>query len=240
MFGADARAITVRGAAQGTSVVDCQHFGPDIQGVVRGTHLRLEQIQFTNAHRTGSGGAVVRAEEDSHIVLDGCRVTNCGTDGEGGALLVHSSSLLVVHSHFEEISAEAKGGALAVVNRSAATVSDSTFTRCIAGSGGGAVFVADSTLQSKGMRCSLNDAGPGDGGKGGAVLVSDSSTVNASATTINDNLAFRGGGFMVQFSSLLGLKDVRCDLCVCHCVHVLISVCGLGQTIAPSNARLLD
>ena len=39
------------------------------------------------------------------IVLENCRVTNATSDGDGGALLISNSSLLVVDSHFEENSA---------------------------------------------------------------------------------------------------------------------------------------
>jgi len=141
VLGTNARAITLRGAVQGKTKIDCGHSGPIIDGIVRGTHLRLEHIDFTNAQRSGSGGALVRAEEDSHIVLDGCRVTNCGTDGEGGAVLVSNSSLLVTHSHFEENNAQVFGGGMAIVDGATAVLTDSTFIRCIAGSGG-AVYVA--------------------------------------------------------------------------------------------------
>ena len=156
--GTDERAITVRGAVQGKTTIDCGHSGPIIEGIVRGTHLRLERIDFTNARRSGSGGALVRAEEDSHIVLDGCRVTNCGTDGEGGAVLVSNSSLLVTHSHFEENDAEVFGGSMAIVDGAKAVLTDSTFVRCIAGSGGAVYVARASTITMERMLFSFNSA----------------------------------------------------------------------------------
>ena len=203
----DKRPITVRGAAQGTSIIDCNHFGPVVAGSVRGTHLRFEGLTFTNAVRSGSGGAVLRAEGGSHIVFDECRVTNCGADGDGGALLVANSSLLVSDSNFEENSAEGSGGSLAVVEGGRLTLTDSTFTRCFAGASGGAVYVTKaSTLRMQGMFFSLNSAAA----FGGSLFIYDRCTANVSTTVITNCTAVEGGAIRVESSTLLGIKsDVR-------------------------------
>jgi cysteine-rich repeat protein len=104
--GADDSPITVRGAGA-PSVVDCDNVGPVVEGVLLGVNLRLERLQFTNAFRSGSGGAVLRAEMGSRIVVADCRILAAFADHEGGAILVRggNSSLLIHRSHFEENSA---------------------------------------------------------------------------------------------------------------------------------------
>lgn len=199
----DHRPITIRGAEYGApTVVDCDNAGPVVEGVVIGTHLRLEGIRFTNAMRSGSGGGVLRAELGSRIVIKGCRVTNSVGDGDGGAIFIRNSTLLVEHSHFVENSAEKNGGTLAIVDGGRGILTDSTLTLCTA-ENGGAVFVARaSELAISNTLLSFNTA---KGNKGGAVLISDNCMLNVSTSVIANNTALRGGGIMAEFSSLLGL-----------------------------------
>lgn len=76
---ADQRPITIRGAGPPAILIDCQAFGPVIAGVVSGpTHLRLQSLHFTNAQRSGGGGALLRAEHGSRIAIDNCLVTHSG------------------------------------------------------------------------------------------------------------------------------------------------------------------
>ena len=200
--GADERPITVRGAqgASITTIIDCDSVGPVVGGTISGAHLRLEGIHFTSSQRSGGSGGVLRAER-SRIVIDNCRFTKCASDTEGGAIYVSNSSLTVLRSHFEENSAEDNGGSLAVVEGSDVSLADSTITLCLAGHGGG-VYVKRSAMVMHGMLLSHNTALVN---KGGAVLVDDNSMMNVSSTIIANNEALRGGGVMVQFSSVLGL-----------------------------------
>jgi len=142
VHGADPRPITIRGAPSGApvTVIDCHSAGPVVEGVVIGTHLRLMDIHFTNAHRNGSGGGALRAEH-SRVVIENCRFSASSSDQEGGALLVNNSSLLIAGSHFEENNAE-YGGALAIVNGAEAILRSGAFTRCYAARSGGAIYVA--------------------------------------------------------------------------------------------------
>ena len=142
VHGADPRPITIRGAPSGApvTVIDCDSAGPVVEGVVIGTHLRLMDIHFTNAHRNGSGGGALRAEH-SRVVIENCRFSASSSDQEGGALLVNNSSLLIAGSHFEENNAE-YGGALAIVNGAEAILRSGAFTRCYAARSGGAIYVA--------------------------------------------------------------------------------------------------
>jgi len=90
-------------------------------------------------------------------------------------------------------------------------LADSTITRCFAGDGGG-VYVEQSRIVMRGMLFSYNTALVN---KGGAALAHDNSEMNVTSTTVTDNAATRGGGFMVQFSSVLRLTgDVRVVKCV--------------------------
>jgi len=76
---ADQRPITIRGAGPPAILIDCQSFGPVIAGVVIGpTHLRLQSLHFTNAQRSGGGGALLRAEHGSRIAIENCLVTHSG------------------------------------------------------------------------------------------------------------------------------------------------------------------
>jgi len=75
-----------------------------------------KHICLTNSHRSGSGGALLRAEGNSRIEMVDCRVTHVTSDGEGGAVLVSNSSLLIKRSYFEGNTAS-DGGALALINR---------------------------------------------------------------------------------------------------------------------------
>jgi cysteine-rich repeat protein/predicted outer membrane repeat protein len=201
--GTDERSITVRGAAQGRVIIDCAQRGPVVEEAVRGTHLRLENLDLTNAHRSGGGGAVVQAERGSNIELVKCRVTNAASDGEGGAVLVSNSSLRVSGSHFEENSA-VSGGALAIVDGSAALLEDTTVTHCFATSGGGGAYVArKSTLDMQGMHFSLNDGGP----FGGALHSTAECTVQASTTTMTGNTATRAGAIRFDGGGVLRLTN---------------------------------
>jgi cysteine-rich repeat protein len=201
--GTDDAAITVRGAAEGSSaIIDCNQFGPVVQGIVRGTHLRLVGIHFTRAHVSGRGGAVLNAEGGSHVIFDGCRITECGSDGDGGALLVRNSSLLVSNSHFDQNRAELNGGAVAIVDGGSGIVSDSTFTRNSAANFAGAVSVARaSTLEMERTVVSLNIAN-----QGGAVGIYTSSTLNVTSTVIANNTA-ETGNIDIRDGSLVGLRD---------------------------------
>ena len=135
---ADDRPITVRGAegASLSTIIDCESAGPVVEGMVLGAHLHLERIHFTRAYRSGGGGGVLSADRGSRIMIENCRISKTTSDGEGGALLVRNSSLLVYSSHFEENSAAEKGGALAIVDQSVATLKDNIVTHCFAPHGG--------------------------------------------------------------------------------------------------------
>ena len=145
----DRRPITVRSGDPSAPAVliDCEAFGPVVSGIVNGpTYLRLVGIHFTNAQRRGGqGGALLRAEGGSRIDVDSCKVTDCGSDGEGGAIFASDSDLDISGSHFEYLRSESSGGGLALVDRSRATLTRSTFTHCSAGNHGGAVFVSNAS-----------------------------------------------------------------------------------------------
>ena len=191
--------------AQG-AIIDCDNVGPVVEDMILGAHLRLEGIHFTQSQRSGGSGGVLRAEQGSEIVIDNCRFTHCACDGFGGAIYVSNSSISVVRSHFEENSAEDSGGSLAASDGSIASLADSTIARCFAGHGGG-VYVEQSKIVMRGMLFSQNAALVN---KGGAALAHDNSEMNVTSTTVTDNVATRGGGFMAQFSSVLRLTgDVR-------------------------------
>lgn len=160
-YGADQRPITIVGADGAT--IDCEHRGPVVSGIIFGTHLRLEGIHFTNAQHSSSGG-VLRAELGSHVVIENCRVTKTGSDGEGGAIFLSNSSLHVGRSHFEENTAEGSGGSLALVDGARVILTDSTFTRCSAGNGGAVYAARGSTLFMERMHFSLNEAFVNKGG----------------------------------------------------------------------------
>ena len=90
-------------------------------------------------------GALLRAEGGSRIDIDSCKVTECGSDGEGGAIFASDSDLDISGSHFGYLRSESSGGGLALVDRSRATLTRSTFTHCSAGNHGGAVFVSNAS-----------------------------------------------------------------------------------------------
>lgn len=181
------RPITIRGEnSLPLPVIDCDDVRPVVEGIVIGTHLRLENIHFTKGHTSGNrGGGVVRAELGSRVVIQNCRVTNCGTDQEGGAVFISNSTLIISGSHFEENEAGINGGSLAIVDGARATIFSSTFTRCIAGGLGGAVYVRGhtSTLVADAILLSFNHAIA----RGGALCAYDSSKINMTQTIIVNN-----------------------------------------------------
>jgi len=95
---ADQRPITIRGGGPPAVLIDCQAFGPVIAGVVTGpTHLRLQSLHFTNAQRSGGGGALLRAEHGSRIAIENCHVTHSGRS----ALVVADVYVcMCVHTNF--------------------------------------------------------------------------------------------------------------------------------------------
>lgn len=78
----DARAIIIRGSGPSSTIVDCGHTGPVVEGIVVATHVRFEGIRFTNAFRSGSGGSVVRAESGSYVHFENCEVHASSSDQE--------------------------------------------------------------------------------------------------------------------------------------------------------------
>jgi len=60
-------------------------------------------------------GALLRAEGGSRIDIDSCKVTECGSDGEGGAIFASDSDLDISGSHFGYLRSESSGGGLALV-----------------------------------------------------------------------------------------------------------------------------
>ena len=208
VFGSGDRAITVRGAAQGASVIDCKHIGPVVAGVVSGTRLRFENLHFKNAHISGSGGAVVRAAQGSHVEIENCMVTTAAGDGEGGAVVISNSSLIVRGSYFEENSALGSGGSLAILNGGHATLLDSTFTSCHSSQNGGALRVAGkSTLVLERMRFVLNSAAA----FGGAIHVSRSVVTGCTIDFLN-NTAYVAGALLADDGSVLRLTSNDPDL----------------------------
>ena len=190
--------ITIRGvpASGARVVIDCDSTGPLVEGVIVGSHLRLEGIHVKGAYRSGSGGAVLRAEQGSSVEMVNCAVTGAVSDADG-AVLVSSSSLIIRASHFEGNSAE-NGGSLAVVDGAQATFIDSTFTHCSAGTFGGACFISRaSSCVVHNTHFSFNDAVT----KGGSIFCGDGSALNISASLISNSSSARGGGVMVQMSS---------------------------------------
>ena len=173
----DPRPITIRGGGAGMEAVliDCQAYGPVMEGVLIDVHLQLRGIHFTNAFRSGSGGGVLSAELGSTVVLENVRVTNSSSAGRGGCILMRNSSSLVIRgSHFEENTAVENGGSLALVDGVRATVTESIFTRCSGASGGAISMAHGCTIALEGVLFSLNDA---TGVGGGAVFVGDNCTL---------------------------------------------------------------
>ena len=166
------RPITIRGRGLSPAdvVIDCQSAGPVVDGAINGpTHLRLENMHFRSAQRSGGGGALLRAGRGALVVIDNCRVTDCGCDGEGGAVSLSDSDLEISSSRFERLRAEVNGGSLAIVN-GRTTLTDSTFTDCSAGNFGGAAFVSsESTCVMDRVLFAFNEAGV----KGGGLFVGD-------------------------------------------------------------------
>jgi len=202
---ADPRPITIRGAPSGApvTVIDCDSAGPVVEGVVIGTHLRLMDIHFTNAHRSGSGGGALRAER-SRVVIENCRFSKSSSDQEGGALLVSNSSLLIARSHFEENNAE-HGGALAIVNGAEAILVNSTFLHCSAADGGAIYVGGRSRAAMTGMLISFNHASSAGGG-----VRSHQSTVNISASVVSNNTCgYVAGGIDCSCSLLRIAGGVR-------------------------------
>ena len=86
----DARAIIIRGSGPSSTIVDCGHTGPVVEGIVVATQVRFEGIRFTNAFRSGSGGSVVRAESGSHVHFENCEVHASSSDQEVGHTHIHT------------------------------------------------------------------------------------------------------------------------------------------------------
>ena len=198
--GEDQRPITIRGQGPSDTIVDCDHAVPVVESVINGTRVRLQDIHFMNARRSGVGGSVVRAEGGSQVEMENCRATNCSADGDGGAVSVSSGSLVVRRSSFEENSAAERGGALAVVDGTC-ILTDSTFMNCVATHGGGA-YVARVGALLEGCLFLFNRA---QGKWGGGLFAELGSMVNVSSSIFKDNIAFHGGGLSVVEGCLLGL-----------------------------------
>ena len=163
--------------------MDCDSTGPVIENVVRGGHLRLEGIHFTNAFRSGGSGAVLWFEHLSRVVIDACLFSNSSVSEQGGVVAVSGSDLVIAGSRFEENNAHT-GGALAILDGSKAVISNSVFTSCYATVDAGAIYVArSSTLELTGSHLSKNQAQD----YGGVLKATDASRVNVSSSIFEDN-----------------------------------------------------
>ena len=199
--GIDEAPITIR-STEG-AVVDCDNTGPVIENVIVTGNLRLEGIHFTNAYRSGGGGGVLWMERSSRIEIDDCRFSN-SSSGEGGAVSVSGSHLLIADSHFEENTADT-AGALAILDESHAVITNSVFVACSAAVDAGAIFVArSSTLQLSRSHLLQNHAD----NFGGALVAMHQSRVNISTTIFeaNINLVWQGGALSVLYGSSIRIS----------------------------------
>lgn len=202
--------VTIRGAADGTSVIDANFSSADrVFDIASGNFVTIEGVTIKDGQRD-SGGAIDNAGQ-----LTVVRTTffnnrgDTGTDPVRGGAIHNAAtgSLFVLASTFDNNTTTGEGGA--IYNLGSAFIDATTFFSNDAnGSGnnhGGAIYNASSgTLNVQRSTFELNTAGVGAGsGDGGAIFTAGSAGIDHS--TFSANLADNGGAIEVASGGSLFL-----------------------------------
>ena len=129
------------------------------------------------------------SEATFNMSMPGGEILNCGSENDGGGVLVSNATFVMSGGTISGCSAGA-GGGLYATNQSTITISGGTISGCKVGAGGG-LFVDSSTIRISGgiiSECTTSDTGNGGG------LYAKNSTIKITGGRIENNKAALGGG----------------------------------------------
>ena len=139
-----------------------------------------------------------------NMSMPGGKILNCGSENDGGGVLVSNATFVMSGGTISGCSAGA-GGGLYATNQSTITISGGTISGCTAANTGGGLYAYDSTINISGGTIKGNEAAYG----GGVALIG--STINPIIKwTVIDNRAYKtesgndgiGGGIYLDSVSM--------------------------------------
>ena len=154
-------------------------------------NLNVNDVTFTSNYGGQQGGAIYIHNSCTATIVDSRFNNNIATYYGGGIYAQNGTDLIVRNSNFTG-QTSAYGGVI-YINGSTATVSDSTFANNLAALGGGIYAIGASTLNVAGSAFNNNVANMSNTGRGGGIVLSQS-TATINQTTFNDNSALLYGG----------------------------------------------
>ena len=120
-----------------------------------------------------------------NMSMPGGEILNCGSENDGGGVLVSNATFVMSGGTISGCSAGA-GGGLYATNQSTITISGGTISGCTAANTGGGLYAYDSTINISGGTIKGNEAAYG----GGVALIG--STINPIIKwTVIDNRAYK-------------------------------------------------
>lgn len=144
------------------------------------------------------------SEATFNMSMPGGEILNCGSENDGGGVLVSNATFVMSGGTISGCSAGA-GGGLYATNQSTITISGGTISGCTAANTGGGLYAYDSTINISGGTIKGNEAAYG----GGVALIG--STINPIIKwTVIDNRAYKtesgndgiGGGIYLDSVSM--------------------------------------
>ena len=145
------------------------------------------------------------SEATFNMSMPGGEILNCGSENDGGGVLVSNATFVMSGGTISGCSAGA-GGGLYATNQSTITISGGTISGCTAANTGGGLYAYDSTINISGGTIKGNEAAYG----GGVALIG--STINPIIKwTVIDNRAYKtesgndgiGGGIYLDSVSMV-------------------------------------
>ena len=198
--------------AQNFSHVDIENcqFNDSIFGAIMvmyyGT-LNVTNTQFFDNRQSDYGAAILAL--DIQIELNFVDFVN-NTASHGGALVTsRSSSLVAKNCCFRDNAAYFSGGAVHIESQGNVTLENITFKSNTAGAGtGGAMSISEAPVKMKVSSCYFVDNH--SVGNGGAVYLSDKSTLLIQDSIFTQNKAQGGGAAIALSNSNLQARNIPC------------------------------
>ena len=167
--------------------------------------LIIEDSTFTDNSSADQGGAIYLYPGSDATISGTTFEANAanGSVGDGGAIGLVSSTLVVNDSTFSQNTADGHGGAISAKTGSTVTIVDSTIENNTATNDGGAIYTDDGTITIEGSTVSGNNATSGGG------VYNFAGSLSLTDSTVAGNVASAsGGGLYADFDADLILLRV--------------------------------
>ncbi len=196
-----------------------------------GYHVILQNIIFKNAN--GTNGAALKVGYGSDVEIINCSFIGNAATGNGGAVYINSSNVILESLTFESNTAGNDGAALYVAG-DYCNLANSTFTGNIAGDDGPAVYWEGNNGMIYNITCT-NNKGTSNGSstRGGTAILTGSNVTVRKSSFANSFAGFDGGALFITGNNDT-IIDCDFDNCTARDEH------GGALYIIGNNTNILD